>query len=155
MADRIPQQPTPSDESKKDTVRINLPPGVGKGTAPGSPPTVKLRPAGAPVSPAEEAKQETAVMGRPVAAPQSKSDTSRVAVPAAKPSVPETPRPTVKLRREEPVPAAPSVAVVPVAAAAPVVAPVAAPSGLDTGLALAAMAVSVLVLAYLALVALG
>ncbi len=153
MADQIPQQPSPSDESKKDTVRINLPPGIGKPAAAGSPPTVKLRPAGAPVSAAEEAKQETAVMGRPMAAPQQKSDTSRVTVPAAKPSVPETPRPTVKLRREEPVPTAPTAA--PAAAAVPVVTPVAAPSGADTGLAVAAMVVSVIVLAYLAVVAFG
>jgi hypothetical protein len=157
MAEPIPQKPSALDESKKDTVRINLPPVTSKSTTgvPANPPTVKIRPASAPVSPEEEAKQETAVMGRPAAPAAPKSDTSRVAVPAAKPSAPEVPRPTVKLRREDDAPVAATVA--PATKAAPTMAPVvaAAPSGADTGLAMTAMLVSLITLAYLAVVALG
>ena len=153
MADDKPEL-TPADESKKDTVRINLPPGLaGKTASPatGTAPTVKLRPS--PVAnsaPEEEAKKETAVMGMPVAVPQPKKDTSRVAVPAAKPSTPEVPRPTVKLKREEPpaapapTPAARSVEAPPVTAAAG-----AQTSTLDVVLAIAAMLVACAVTGYL------
>lgn len=155
MADEKPEQIKPEDDSKKDTVRINLPPGLGRGvtaTPAGPTPTVKLRPS-QPGAADEEAKKETAVMGRPVATPKPKSDTSRVAVAAAKPGVPEMPRPTVKLRREEEaVPAAPAVAAPGPAAAAPAAA-VAAPSGLDVGLAVASAVLSLLVLVYLVAVA--
>lgn len=157
MAEPIPQQSPKSDESKKDTVRINLPPGTSRNAtgAPLSPPTVKLRPASGPRSPQEEAKQETAVMGRPLAPAQPKSDTSRVTVTAARPSMPEVPRPTVRLRRDDEAPATVAATAAPTmkATLAPVVA--AAPSGGDTGLAVAAMAVSLITLAYLAVVALG
>jgi hypothetical protein len=105
MADEKPEL-TPADENKKDTVRINLPPGLaGKAATPstGTAPTVKLRPTPlVSTTSEEESKKETAVMGMPVAIPQPKKDTSRVAVPAAKPVVPVVPRPTVKLKREEP-----------------------------------------------------
>lgn len=143
MADPRPME----DESKKDTVRINLPAGGPARAAtpvPPGPPTQKLKPEGDP-------KKDTAVMGTP--APQPKRDTSRVQVAAAKPTAPETPRPTVRLRREES--AAPSAIVAPSAAPAP--APVIAlkPSGAEVSLAVGAMVLSIAVLAYLASVALG
>ena len=136
------------EESKKDTVRINLPVGVGgrSGTpVPPGPPTQKLKPE-------QEAKKETAVMGAPV--PVAKKDTSRVQVAAAKPTAPEMPRPTVRLRREETAAAGATAPAAPVAAAAgPVMATSA--SGADIGLAIGAMVLSIGVLVYLAVVALG
>ncbi|MCX7886233.1 MAG: hypothetical protein N3B01_03105 [Verrucomicrobiae bacterium] len=91
----------PSDaESKKDTVRINLPPGV--------------QPAAAkPVAASEQAKKETAMMGMPS---EPKKDTSRVAVPTAKPAGTDVPRPTVRLRRE-PIPTPAGVTATPTTAA--------------------------------------
>jgi hypothetical protein len=102
----------------------------------------------------DESKKETAVMGMPVATPKPKKDTSRVQVSAAKPAVPEMPRPTVKLKREEvgPAPAA-APAAAPIPAGLPVMA--AAPSGADAGMAIGAMLLSLAVLAYLAVVAMG
>lgn len=91
-------------------------------------------------------------MGMPVTTPKPKKDTSRVQVSAAKPAVPEMPRPTVKLRREDtgPAPAAPQpmapVAVSTIAAA---------PSGSDAGMSVGAMILSLAVLAYLAVMAMG
>lgn len=134
-------------DSKKDTVRINLPAGVtGRAGAPASSGSATQR-----VKAEDEAKKETAVMGSPV--PGAKKDTSRVQVAAAKPSTPEMPRPTVRLRREE----TPTPATVAPTMSAPVMAPVvaAAPSGAEVGLAVGAMVLSVAVLVYLAVVALG
>jgi len=123
-----------AEESKKDTVRINLPPGLTARGAPPPPtavppPPPKPRAPGPPVNPEEEAKKETAVMGRPTEAPKPKKDTSRVQVTAAKPAAPEAPRPAVKLRREEegvvpPAPAPPPPGI-PVPAAPPAAAPTA------------------------------
>ena len=135
--DRPEQQPRPEEESKKDTVRINLPPGMtGR---PGAP-AVKIKP-----GPEDESKTETAVMGKPAATPKPKADTSRVEVAAAKPTIPEMPRPTVKLRQAETV--APVTAVT--AAPARPAEPAAVVSGGIPGLAIAAMVLSLLVLAYL------
>ena len=157
MADETPPQRTPDEESKKDTVRINLPPGLtGRSTAPspaGAPPA-KPKPTGPPGGPEDEAKKETAVMGTPVAAPKPKKDTSRVQVSAAKPAVPEMPRPTVKLKRDETSPAVPP-SVAATAPAARAVVAAAAPSGADAGLAFGAIVLSVAVLVYLAMLALG
>ena len=113
MAEEKPEQTPSEDVSKKDTVRINLPPGLTAKTktSPVKPPVPK-----APESPPakeEESKKETAVMGKVPATPKPKSDTSRVHVPGAKPSVPEMPRPTVKLRREAEPAAAPATTVGP------------------------------------------
>jgi hypothetical protein len=158
MADERQIPNVPDEESKKDTVRINLPPSlVGKTGAapPGGAPTVKLKPAMPPGAPEDESKKETAVMGTPVATPKPKKDTSRVQVPAAKPAVPEMPRPTVKLKREEPPPAAPSSAPAAAPAApAPTRAPAVAAvgngvSGIDVGLAVAAAVFSIAVVAHL------
>lgn len=157
------------DESKRDTVRINLPQG-GAGKPPLTPtPTVRLKPAGAPpvaANPAD-ARKATAAISLPTAAPaqpkkataavaqtaqQTKKDTARVAPPvaappASKPTVPEMPRPTVKLKREEPPVAAPVIEPEPVA---PETAAVAAPTDMvDVGLALAAMVVALAVAGYL------
>jgi hypothetical protein len=149
MADDKPEQMNPEEESKKDTVRINLPPGLtGRGgpTPPTGAPVAKAQPRPAPVSPEDEAKRETAVMGKPSTTPKQKSDTSRVQVTAAKPSVPETPRPTVRLRKEETAPVT-----VPAAAAHAQPAMVAAgPSGVEVVMAVAAMVLSIGVCAYLA-----
>ncbi|HUJ11801.1 MAG TPA: hypothetical protein VL171_17460 [Verrucomicrobiae bacterium] len=153
MADEI--QGRPPEESKKDTVRINLPPGLaGRGTphvGPTPPPGAKIIPTPAPAaSPEEEAKKETAVLGRPVDAPKPKKDTSRVQVVAARPS-----SPTVKLRRDEP---APAVATAPLAApaAGPASRPMAAaPSGGDALLSLLAMVLSLGVVGYLAWIVFG
>ena len=158
------------DESKRDTVRINLPQG-GAGKPPATPtPTVRLKPAGAPsVAPAPaDARKATAAISlptapaqpkkataaiTPVAPPQPKKDTSRVVAPiaaptAAKPTVPEMPRPTVKHKREEPpviaTPVVESDASTPAATEA-----VATTSMLDVGLALAAMVVALAVAGYL------
>jgi hypothetical protein len=153
MVDEKPEQPRPEEESKKDTVRINLPPGLLSRGAPAAPtpapPAAKPQPAAPPGPPEEEAKKETAVMGRPLEAPKPKKDTSRVQVAAAKPAVPEQPRPTVKLRREPE--AAPAPAAAP--AARPAVAAV--PSAAPAPLSVAAMVLSVAVLLYLAVLALG
>ncbi len=155
MADEKPPQSASDDESKKDTVRINLPPGLTARTAapaPGGPATVKLKPAAPAGSPEEEAKKETAVMGKPVTAPKPKSDTSRVQVTSAKPAPPEMPRPTVKLRAPEAPAVAPSAAAgpLPTPAAAPFAPAVAAePSGAEAGLAVGAMVLSIAVLVYL------
>src|SRR5580700_10384612 len=116
MADETPEQIRPEEDSKKDTVRINLPPGLtGRSSSPIGAPAAKPAPPGAPV---DESKRTTAIMGRSADAPKPKQDTSRVQVAAAKPVTPETPRPTVKLRQEEatPVPA-PAAAKTPAAAA--------------------------------------
>jgi hypothetical protein len=120
MADETPEQRTP-EEMKKDTVRINLPPGLtGRSATPSvTPPTPapSMRPPSGPAgAPEEEAKKETSVMGRPAEAPKPKKDTSRVQVTAAKPAAPESPRPTVKLQRD----AAPAPAVAVATASAPI-----------------------------------
>jgi hypothetical protein len=112
---------------------------------------VKLKPASG--SSEDDAKKETAVMGRPAEAPKPKSDTSRVQVTAARPVQPETPRPTVKLKQPE---ASPAAAPSATPAAAPVAAAVAAePSGAQGGLALVAMVLSVAVAIYLAMLSFG
>jgi hypothetical protein len=158
MADEI--QGRPPEESKKDTVRINLPPGLaGRGAAPSGPmppPGAKIVPTPTPsASPEEEAKKETAVLGRPVEAPKPKKDTSRVQVVAAKPS-----SSGVKLRRDEPAPA-PTPAATPVAPAPTVRAQssammaAAAPSGGDVALSLVAMVLSIAVAGYLAWIVFG
>jgi hypothetical protein len=153
MADEI--QGRPAEESKKDTVRINLPPGLaGRGAGPSGPlppPGAKIVSTPAPAaSPEEEAKKETAVLGRPVDAPKPKKDTSRVQVVAARPG-----SPTVKLRRDEPAPAAPPAPATALVAhtMAPVMA--AGPSGGDVGLSLAAMVFSLAVAGYLAWIVFG
>jgi hypothetical protein len=141
--DRPEQQPRPEEESKKDTVRINLPPGMtGR---PGAP-AVKIKP-----GPEDEAKKETAVMGKPAATPKPKADTSRVEVAAAKPTVPEMPRPTVKLRQADTVAPVTATTAAPARPAAQAV----AVSGGNPGMTVAAMVLSILVLAYLAVLALG
>jgi hypothetical protein len=85
----------PEDESKKDTVRINLPPGL---MTPGSKPKAEdpSKRETSAMGP-DQAKKETAMMGMPA---EAKKETSRVAVPAAKPPASDMPRPTVRLRRE-------------------------------------------------------
>lgn len=157
MAEEKPEQIKPEDESKKDTVRINLPPGLsGRGAVPAAPgpiPAAKPKPAAPPPSAEEEAKKETAVMGRPAETPKPKKDTSRVQVPAAKPTVPETPRPTVKLRREPEMPVAAAAAGPAAPAQRPAVA--AAPTGADAALAVGAMVLSIAVLVYLAYLTMG
>jgi hypothetical protein len=155
MADETPEQ-RPPEEMKKDTVRINLPPGLtGRSATPSispPPPAPSMRPpSGPPGSPEEEAKKETSVMGRPVEAPKPKKDTSRVQVTAAKPAAPESPRPTVKLQQ-----ATPSSAVAVAAASSPPAARVtagASDGGGGGALSLVAMVLSLIVagaLAYLA-----
>jgi len=160
MADEIPEQNKPQEESKKDTVRINLPPGLaGRGGAPSvTPPAgVPLRPTPPSANPADEAKKETAVMGRPVEAPKPKKDTSRVQVSPAKPAMPEA-RPALKLRPEEeatPAPAAASASATAGKAPAPARAPAMAyaSDGPSAGLSLAAMVLSIAVAGFLAFVA--
>ena len=156
MADETPQQRSP-EEMKKDTVRINLPPGLtGRGATPSvTPPTPapsNRPPPGPPANPEEEAKKETAVMGRPAETPKPKKDTSRVQVTAAKPVSPESPRPTVKLRQDAP--AAPAAAGTPATAAhaaAPAMA--GASDGGGGALSLVAMVLSIAVAGYLAFLA--
>jgi hypothetical protein len=165
MADEIPEQNRPAEESKKDTVRINLPPGLTGRGAPGSgapPPTAKPKPPGSPANPEEEAKKETAVMGRPSEVPRPKKDTSRVQVVAAKPIAADAARPLVKLRREEDGSPTSEAAATPVASPAgkgakPSVrpAPVGAPSGAEAGLLIAAVVLSLAVAGYLAYIAFG
>jgi hypothetical protein len=153
MADETPQRP--AEELKKDTVRINLPPGLtGRSATPSiTPPTPapSNRPPATPASPEEEAKKETAVMGRPAEAPKPKKDTSRVQVTAAKPVAPESPRPTVKLRQD----AAPAPAAAGTSAAAPAAAPAmaGASDGGGGALSLVAMVLSIAVAGYLAFLA--
>jgi len=153
MADETPQRP--AEEQKKDTVRINLPPGLtGRGATPSiTPPTPapSSRPPAPPASPEEEAKKETAVMGRPAETPKPKKDTSRVQVTAAKPVSPESPRPTVKLRQD----AAPGPAAAGTSAAAPAAAPAmaGASDGGGGALSFVAMVLSLAVAGYLAFLA--
>ena len=136
------------EESKKDTVRINLPtnaPGRTGTPVPPGPPTQRLKTE-------EEAKKETAVMG--ASASGSKKDTSRVQVAAAKPSTPEMPRPTVRLRRDEG-PTGPATVAPASVSMAPAPATAAAATGAEVGLAVGAMVLSIAVLVYLAVVAMG
>src|SRR5580698_1972459 len=147
MADETPDQ-RPPEEMKKDTVRINLPPGLtGRSATPSiSPPTSSpsLRPpSGPPGSPEEEAKKETSVMGRPVEAPKPKKDTSRVQATAAKPVTPESPRPTVKLQQATPAPA--SAVGIPAATPAATPARVVVSDGGGGALSLVAMVLSLIV----------
>jgi hypothetical protein len=108
---------TPDAESKKDTVRINLPPSM---TPPSAKPKTEeqakhdtsamaiddqAKRATAPVG-VDQTKKETAMMGMPS---EAKKETSRVAVPTAKTAMSDMPRPTVRLRRE-PIPATPATA---------------------------------------------
>jgi hypothetical protein len=164
MADQTPEQSRPAEESKKDTVRINLPPGLtGRGAAPGGPappPGAKIisTPAPSTAIPEEEAKKETAVLGRTIEAPKPKKDTSRVQVSPARPASPEAQRPGVKLRRDEPAPAfGPSPVGGPAAASSARMAPMAAaaPSGADAGLSVVAMVLSIVVAGYLAWLTFG
>jgi outer membrane biosynthesis protein TonB len=164
MADENAEQNKPQEESKKDTVRINLPPGLtGRGGPPSTtpPPAAKPqtpRPAG---TPEEEAKKETAVMSRPAEVPRPKKDTSRVQVVAAKPIVAGADRPSIKLHREEE--AAPAPAAAAPGAAAPgkgakpakPVAAGAALSGADAAMSIVAMVLSVVLAGYLAYIAFG
>ncbi len=159
MADEKPEQEKPAEESKKDTVRINLPPGLtSRGAAPAgpaAPPGAKIVPRGPSASPEEEAKKETAILGRPAEVPQPKQETSRVQVVAAKPSPPGL-RPAVKLRRDEPSPAPASGApAAPAAAPVRAAATAAAPSMVDLGLSVVAMVLSLVVVGYLAWLAFG
>jgi hypothetical protein len=166
MADENLEQKRPEEESKKDTVRINLPPGITGRGAPGTgapPPAAKPRPPGSPASPEDEAKRETSVMGRPTEAPKPKKDTSRVQVVAAKPITADAARPTVKLVRDEPS-AAPEAAAMPAAApsgkgakpaARPVPVGAGAPSGAEAGLSIVAIVLSLAVAGYLAYIAFG
>jgi hypothetical protein len=157
MADQIPEQTRPEEESKKDTVRINLPHGLaGRSSAPvaptAAPGTRSVPAAGAE----EEAKKETAVLGRPAEAPKPKQETSRVQVAASKPAVPEAPRPTVKLRREDEAPAPtpiPAAAKAPSTTASASRAATAAPSGAAVGLSLVAIVLSIAMAGYLAMLA--
>ena len=161
MADEKPPQSSPEEEAKKDTVRINLPPGLSGRPAPtgppGSPPPAKLKPPTPPSSSEDEAKRETAVMGTPIATPKPKKDTSRVQVSAAKPVAAEVPRPTVKLKREEgPPPSGPTSGGVPISAPQTQARVAAAPSsGVDAVLALGAMLFSLAVAGYLAWLTFG
>ncbi len=163
MADEHPEQKRPEEESKKDTVRINLPPGLtGRGgpSTGAPPPTAKPKPPGSPANPEEEAKKETAVMPRPTEAPKPKKDTSRVQVVAAKPITAGSPRPTIKLQHEDSAPPA-SEAAAP-AGAAPAGKPAklvtvsaGAPGGAEAGLSIAAIVLSLAVAGYLAYIAFG
>jgi hypothetical protein len=149
MADEKPEQERPPEEAKKDTVRINLPPGLtGRSpSGPSAPPAPKPAAPKPAASPEEEAKKETAVLGRPAEAPKPKTDTSRVQVVSAKPSPAAAQRPAVKLRRDEPAAApAPAAAVAPTASHAPA----SAASGADVGLSVVAMILSLGVAGYLA-----
>jgi len=168
MADEIPEQNRPAEESKKDTVRINLPPGITGRGAPGTgapPPSPMAKPKvpGSLGSPEDEAKRETSVMARPTEAPKPKKDTSRVQVVAAKPITADTARPPVKLRREDDAPPAPESAGPAGAAQAgkgakPAPRPVSvggAPSGAEAGLSIVAIVLTLAVAGYLAYIAFG
>jgi len=170
MADEQPLQNIPLDDDKRDTVRINLPQGPA-GKPPAMPtPTVRLRPPGtAPaVNPSAEHKKATAAISQPAlptkpkkdtaqvatatadsATANPKKDTARVQMPAPKPSVPEMPRPTVKLKREEPPTPAPVAAPKPVAPSVAVDVAPSTISWIDLGLAVAAMLVALAVAGYL------
>ena len=157
MADETPDQ-RPPEEMKKDTVRINLPPGLtGRSatpsiTPPASAPSMRP-PSSPPGAPEEEAKKETSVMGRPAEAPKPKKDTSRVQVTAAKPVTPESPRPTVKLQQATPAPAGAAGIPAGAPAAAPARVAAASDGGGGGALSLIAMVLSLIVagaLAYLA-----
>ena len=166
MADENLEPKRPEEESKKDTVRINLPPGLTGRGGPGSgapPPAARPKPPGAPVNPEEEAKKETAVMPRPVEAPKPKKDTSRVQVVAAKPITADAGRPAVKLRREDeaaPEPSGPAPAGAPAGKGAkgglnPAYAAAGAPSSAESALSVVALVLSVAVAVYLAYIAFG
>jgi hypothetical protein len=157
MADENSDQTRPEEESKKDTVRINLPHGLaGRSSAPVGPSVASGPKSTSAAGSEEEAKKETAILGRPAEAPKPKQETSRVQVAASKPAVPETPRPTVKLRQEEATPApAPASAKAPAATASPSRAATAAPSGAAVGLSLIAVVLSIVMAAYLAMLAFG
>ena len=170
MADEQPLQNIPLDDEKRDTVRINLPQGVA-GKPPVMPtPTVRLRPPGMPpaANPSTEHKKATAAISQPAvpvkakkdtaqvatatadsATANPKKDTARVQMPVAKPSIPEMPRPTVKLKREEPPASAPVATPKPAAAPVPVEVVPSAIGGIDVGLAVAAMLVALAVAGYL------
>jgi hypothetical protein len=151
MADEKPPQSLPEEEAKKDTVRINLPPGLTSRAGAPAPP----RPRPATPGPADdEAKKETAVMSTPVVTPKPKKDTSRVQVPTAKTPAPEAPRPSVKLKREEPPAPPPQAAAAPPPPKAVKTVAASAPSGADTGLAVGTLVLSLGVVGYLAYVAL-
>lgn len=165
MADEIPEQKRPEEESKKDTVRINLPPGLTGRGAPGTgaPPSPMAKPKspGSTAVPEEEAKKETAVMGRPTEAPKPKKDTSRVQVVAAKPITADAARPAVRLVRDsEPsrapeaaAPGAAGKAAKPAARPGPVAA--GAPSGAESALSVVAIVLSLAVTGFLAYIAFG
>jgi hypothetical protein len=164
MADEKPQPAPLEEESKKDTVRINLPPGLGGRPSPppspaNNPATTRVQPAPSARSapPTEEAKRETAVIGTPAGAAKPKKDTSRVQVTAAKPAPVEGPRPIVKLRRDEGAPQAapPSVQAANAKAAAAAAMPYSGASGADTGMALLAIVFSLGVLGFLAWIVFG
>ncbi len=174
MADENLEQKRPEEESKKDTVRINLPPGLtGRGIpgtgAPGTgaPPSPMAKPKvpGSTASPEDEAKRETSVMARPAEAPKPKKDTSRVQVVAAKPITAGAPRPSIKLQHEdETAPASEAATVMPGAgpsgkgakpAGRPAPVGAVAPSGAEAGLSLVAVVLSLAVAGYLAYIAFG
>ena len=168
MADEQPLQNIPLDDEKRDTVRINLPQGTA-GKPPMMPtPTVRLRPPGTPsvAAPSTEHKKATAAISQPAAPAKAKKDTAQVAtadsasanpkkdtarvqMPVAKPSLPEMPRPTVKLKREEPPAPAPVATPKPVAPPVSVEAVPSGIGGIDVGLAVAAMLVALAVAGYL------
>ena len=107
------------DESKRDTIRINLPQGGAGNKPPAMPtPTVRLRPAPAPnVAPSTDARKATAAIALPTATPaQPKKATSAVAPAQSKKDtaaiMPNVPPQTKK-------------ATAPVTSAPPVIAPTA------------------------------
>ena len=146
-----------SDEAKKATIPISLPQGGAQ--KPLMPtPTVRLRPAAVPGSIDESKKATAAITPLPSdrkevpAQPESKpkKDTSHVATVPAKPASHEMPRPTVKLKREEPpTPTSAPAATVAAASPSPVAEDAAPTNWIDTGLALAAMVVALAVASYL------
>ena len=158
MADESPQQSSAEEELKKGTVRIDLPPGLGARTGaapPQNPATTKVKPATPAPSPEDESKRETSVLGTPAGVPKPKKDTSRVQVSPARPAPPESGRPVVRLKHDEPAvaPSAPILASGPAAPARSAAGT--GPSGADVGLAIGALVFSVAVLVYLAIVAMG
>jgi hypothetical protein len=165
MADENLDPNRPAEESKKDTVRINLPPGLTGRGAPGTgapSPMAKPKPQGTPIVPEEEAKKETSVMPRPVEAPKPKKDTSRVQVVAAKPITAEAARPSIKLHHEA-APGAEAVGTAPAAGPAgkggqPAPRSVAAggpASAMESMLSVVALVLSIAVAGYLAYIAFG